>query len=170
MQTFISETRENTFMTPEIELTRGVLNEIFVGTKKHLMQHIHSVHPVSHPDLFKKIEIENKNEVSDIDYVVSEHKYVCQNDGTKRKMLKKYRFVSEFRNIVHENNVLDRRNKRNKKCVGLVNNEQNLLDVVRFHVSSGEAEDDNANNITLEESAPNLTNMTLEEYLKSGSC
>ena len=143
---------------------------MFVGTKKHLMQHIHSVYPVSHPDLFKKIKIENENEVSDIDYVVSEHKYVHQNDGTKRKMLKKYRFVSEFRNIAHENNILDRQNKRNKKCVGLVNNEQNLLDVVRFHVSSGEAEDDNANNITLEESAPNLTNMTLEEYLKSGSC
>ena len=45
-----------------------------------------------------------------------------------------------------------------------------MLDVVRFHVSSGEAKDDNADNITLEESAPNLTNMTLEEYLKSGSC
>ena len=169
-QTFISETREHTFTTQEIELTRGALNEMFVGTRKHLMQHIHSVHPVSHPDLFKIIEIENENEVSDIDYVVSEHKYVNQNDGTKRKMFKKYRFVSEFSNIVHENNVLDRRNKHNKKCVGLVNNEQNLLDVVRFHVSRGEAEDDNADNITLEESAPNLTNMTLEEYLKSGSC
>ena len=104
-----------------------------------------------------------KKEVSDIDYVVSEHKYVRQNDGTKRKMLKKYRFVSEFRNIAHENNILDRRNKRNKKCIGLVNNEQNLLDVVRFHVSSGEVEDDNADNITLEESTSNLTNMTLEE-------
>ena len=104
MQTFI--TRENTFTTPEIEITRGVLNEMFVGTKKYLMQHIHNVHPVSCPDLFKKIE--NENEVSDIEYVVSEHKYVRQNDGTKRKMLKKYRFVSEFRSFAHKNNVLDR--------------------------------------------------------------
>ena len=93
-------------MTPEIELTRCALNEMFVGTTKHLMQH--SVHPVSHPDLFKKIEIENKNEVSNIDYVVREQKYVCQNDGTKQKMLKKYIFVSEFRNIAHENTLLDR--------------------------------------------------------------
>ena len=59
-QMFISETGENTFTTPEIELTRGALNEMFVGTKKHLMQCIHSVPPVSHPDLFKKIEIDNE--------------------------------------------------------------------------------------------------------------
>ena len=45
-----------------------------------------------------------------------------------------------------------------------------MSDVVRFHVSEAEPTEDNSDNIPMEESAPNLENMSLEEYLKSERC
>ena len=110
-------------MAAEIEITKGLRNEMYVKTRKHLMQHIHSVHPALHPDLFKRIEVINDNDLSDLDYVVCENKYQCESDGTKTKKFRKYKFVSEFTNSMPENNLGDRQIKRNKRCVGLVKNE-----------------------------------------------
>ena len=157
-------------VTPEIEIARGTCNELHVNTKKKIMQHIHSVHPKSRPDLFEKIEVMDGMEILETDYVQCEEKYLREEDGRKIKRRQKYKFQSTFANNMLQNNVVEKRSKRYKRCVGLVNKEKNLLDVVCVHVTASANEEDNAENINIDNIPANLEEITLDEYLKSDRC
>ena len=122
-QKLISEMNCTHVSSTKIEIVKGAHNEIFVGTLKQNMAHIHSVHPFSRPDLYDKVEVIDPNNLSDIDFVVTEEKYRRESDGSKRKRIRKYKFVSKFTNIALEKNGTEKRMKWSKKLVGLINNE-----------------------------------------------
>ena len=69
----------------EIVLEKGSNNQLYVSTREGKMKHIHSVHPISRPDLFTKSEITESAPRQPNAYVLEEEKYVRKDDGFKVK-------------------------------------------------------------------------------------
>ena len=78
-----------------LHIEKGSNNELHVSTTDGKMQYVHSVHPLSHPDLYHKSQVDLSYK-SDNEYVLCENKYACKDTGEKVKRLRKYKFTSVF--------------------------------------------------------------------------
>ena len=126
------------------------------------MQHIHSVHPTSRPDLFRKIEIEEKDLPCE-EYTITQDKYVRQQSGEKVKKKKIFKFCSVF--AVNEDNTRDAVASRKKKTVGLAENEESILPLL---ISDTENNED-LEELNVDGVRQNNENLTLDEILKNGN-
>ena len=124
-----------------LKIEKGSNNELHVSTTDGKMQYVHSVHPLSHPDLYHKSQVDlsykNYNE-----YLLCEKKYARKATGEKLTKLRKYKFTSVF------------------SCAA--KNDQQK-------VNTSERDED-LDNINIDDIATNQQNTTLENYLKSGDC
>ena len=68
------------------KMEKGSRNELYVSTKEGRMRYVHSVHPSSCPDLYRKTQVDltynNNNE-----YLVCQNKYEREDTGQKVKKL-----------------------------------------------------------------------------------
>ena len=151
-----------------IVISKGAQSELSLETTGKKMAHIHSVHPLSRPDLYIKNKINGAYVLSKNAVVIEEEKYLREEDGFKVKRRRKYECVSIFaRN--RENNF-DEGNKCESKrirMVGLQENEKSLLDVVRPAYANGNEENEETDDIVKGQDPQNNTPISLEDYLKS---
>ena len=146
-----------------LHIEKGSNNELHISTTDRKMRYVHSVHPLSHPDLYSKSQVDlsykNENE-----YILCENKYACEATGEKVKRLRKYKFTSVF-SSAEKNDQQTKQRKR--KQIGLVENETSLLDILKVNIS--ECNED-LDNINIDDIATNEQNTNLETYLKSDGC
>ena len=153
----------------EIRIEKGRNNELFLSSQKGQMQYVHSIHPISRPDLYKKQEIDdlfaeplNRNDV-----VIAQSKYIRCNDGYKRKREVKYKYTSIFINARTEQ---EEKSKRKGRIFGLQENEETILDVLLQNNSIQDVDDDDLNTERVEGRIQQVEKPTLEEYLRSDKC
>ena len=80
----------------EIQISKGLNSDLHVSSAKGVMKHLHSVHPISRPDLFTRTLINNNTHIKETSVVIEEEKYICKEDGFKVKRKRKYMCTSIF--------------------------------------------------------------------------
>ena len=156
-------------MVQNINIEKGLASELYVTSAKQKMQYVHSVHPVSRPDLYIKMPISNETELKKHSVVIEEHKYVRDQNGHKVKTTNKFLYTSIF--DCNDENVKKQETRRNR-FIGLQDNEKNLLDVINPHrnqnldMDINDQEEDGVNDGENEQQRT----LSLVEYLKSDSC
>ena len=150
-------------LTKEVHVMKKENGSLEMWTGQKRMQHIHSVHPCSRPDLFVMEEIDDIGKCEATDSIIEKEKEVTGNDGKKRKCKVKMKCTSIFQGQGKDDNV-PKITKIRKKSIGLVGNEKTLLDVLQGnrHVDDEDIENANVDNFAATEE-----NVTLEDYLKS---
>ena len=73
----------------DIKIEKGLASELYLTSTKHKMQYVHSVHPVSRPDLYIKTRINSETEIKKNSVVTEEHKYIQDQNGHKAKKTQK---------------------------------------------------------------------------------
>ena len=63
-------------MVQDINIEKSLASELYVISAKHKMQYVHSVHPVSRPNLYIKTRINGETEIKKHSVVIKEHKYM----------------------------------------------------------------------------------------------
>ena len=119
--------REGNISHPEIWLKKGVADSLTVSTGKEVMRFVHSVHPASRPDLYDISEIRNENELDPNHVLFRDEKYKRDAFGRKIKRKRMYKCLSIFSGTC----VTNPRKRKKIKLIGLENDEQNLLDVIK---------------------------------------
>ena len=135
---------------------------LHVATLSGQMSKIHSIHPCSHPDLFKKKELTDELLGNDT-YTENENTNICGPNGENYISTKKYVFKSVFK-TGDKNNPETLQKK--KKIVGLMDHEKNLLDVLE---TSNPDNDEEFETINIDRFRDNSEARTLETVLKSES-
>ena len=124
-----------------LNIEKGSNNELHVSTTNGKMQYVHSVHPLSHPDLYRKSQVDlsykNENE-----YILCENKYAHEATREKVKKLRQYKFTSVF-SSAEKNDQQTKQQKR--KQIGLAENETSLLDILKVNTSECDEDLDNIN-------------------------
>ena len=120
------------------------------------MLHVHSIHPNSRPDLFQLIEVTDQEE--SIPYI-----FVWKNHHEPHK---KFKLVSKFAIKPTELETEAPKKQRNKKTVGLQENEESFLDIIK---PQNKNDDDLANTHVDNFQSPN-EQLMLETILKSTDC
>ena len=109
---------------------------------------LHSVHPVSRPDLFTITEIHDRDQLEPGQILLETEKYLRDEHGWKVKRKRLYRCSS-----LYQEDKIDTL-KENKECrvIGLQGSEKNLLDVVKgnsfFRDENNEVENINPDTVT----------------------
>ena len=88
-------TGEEELIVGNFKMEKGSRNELHVSTKEGRMRYVHSVHPLSRPDLYSKTQVDLSYN-NDNEYLVCENKYEREATGEKVKKLRKYKFTSVF--------------------------------------------------------------------------
>ena len=133
---------------PNIIIKRRQNGVFSVTTEKELMGLLHSVHPVSRPDLFTITEIHDMDQLEPGQILLETEKYLRDEHGWKVKRKRLYRCSS-----LYQEDKIDTL-KENKKCrvIGLQGSEKNLLDVVKgnsfFRDENNEVENINPDTVT----------------------
>ena len=124
-----------------MKIEKGSNNELHFSTTDGKMWYVHSVHPLSCPDLYHKsrVDLSYKN---DNEYLLCEKKYACEATGEKVKKLRKYKFTSVF-SCAAKNDQQTKQWKR--KQIGLAENETSLLDILKVNTSERDEDLDNIN-------------------------
>ena len=154
----------------DIVIEKGLRNEVHLSSPKSKIQYIHSVHPISRPDLYTKVLINDQTEIKKNSIVMNEDKYVHDAKGFKVKTSLCYMYMSIFEcNTTAMKKIEPRRNR----LIGLQENEKNLMDVI--HPQNETIVDKEVDNIDLDEGRGvdgvniNQPLFTLDEYLKSNN-
>ena len=145
-----------------VKIQKNSDGALHVVTLSGQMSKIHSVHPHSHPDLFKKKELTDELLGNDT-YMETENTNICGPNGEKYISIKKYVFESVFK--VGDNNNPENLQKKTK-IVGLMDHEKNLLDVLE---TSNPDNDEELETINVDRFRDNSEARTLETVLKSES-
>ena len=140
---------------PEINIEKQQNGSLHVWSGNKKMQYVHSVTPISRPDLFEYEEIDDNTEISSTEILLK--KYI--NDST----CKTFKCTSVFSQVGHAEQQ-QKKNKHSKRTIGLNENENSLLDILVTNINQGEDDIDNAN---ADNYAPLEDNLTLDNYLKS---
>ena len=154
----------------EIGIGKGSKNELFLSSATEQMKNLHSVHPLSRPDLYKKEQIQDDTvtqPVKKTEVVIVQSKYIHCPDGFKRKCKVMYKYTSIFVNAHGEQ---EERIKRKGHIFGLQENEENLLDVLLPTNNLDNAENDDLEMEVVENGIPQIGRPSLEEYLRSDKC
>ena len=124
------------------------------------MKHLHSVHPISRPDLFTRTLINSNTHIKKTSVVIEEEKYIREEDGFKVKRKRKYMCTSIF-----QTNEVEKKSELKRNCIiGLQENERSILDIVcPLPEENQMIDEDNLNDQRNE----NEQFLTLEEYLCS---
>ena len=140
-----------------------------ISIKRRQMGLLHSVHPVSRPDLFTITEINHRDELQAGQILLETEKYLRDAHGWKVKRKRLYTCSS----LYQEANDTRDTQKENKKCrvIGLNGNEKNLLDVVKgnsfFRDENQEVENINPDTVT---GGLCHNQQSLDSYLFSDNC
>ena len=138
---------------PGICIEKGSNSQLFVESEQCKMLHVHSVHPNSWPDLFQPIEVTDEEEsIPDI-FVWINH----------NELHKKFKLVSKFAIKPTELETAVPKKQRNKKTVGLQENEESLLDIIKPQNTN----DDDLANTNVDNFQSRNEQLMLETILKS---
>ena len=154
---------EEQLAVSNLHIEKDSNNELHVSTTEGKMWFVHSVHPLSRQDLYRKIEVDLSYN-NDNKYLVCENKYVHEVTGEKVKRLRKYKFTSVF---IAAKNIDQQTKQWKKKQIGLAENETSLLDMLKVNRSQ---RDEDLDNINIDDITNNEQNTNFETYLKSGEC
>ena len=149
-------------MLHDICIEKGHDNKIFLASEKGRMKYLHSVHPLSRPDLYTKQQITDEGTDTKNAIVIEEQKYVCSDNGYKYKHTVKYKYTSVF---VDAGMHHDEKTKKTGRLFGLQENEENLLDVLHKIQENHLNEEDEVDNVL--EHLQEERQVTLEEFLHS---
>ena len=156
-------TGEEELIVGNFKMEKGSRNELHVSTKEGRMRYVHSVHPLSRPDLYSKTQVDLSYN-NDNKYLVCENKYECEATGEKVKKLRKYKFTSVFTSA----ETYEQPQKlRKKKPIGFAENEKSLLDILQ--PNRAECEED-LDNINIDDITNTQQNNNVETYLKTAEC
>ena len=84
---------------PGIQIEKGQDSKLFISSEQLRMQHVHSIHPLSWPDLFTKVEVADEHKQ------VPQH-YRCTNPEENGKEFKLVSIFMSERNVTFRVNVL----------------------------------------------------------------
>ena len=149
----------------EVHITKGANNQLIVSSVAENMQYVHSVHPISRPDLFQKTVFDESTPKQINSVIIEEDKYICNSEGYKVKRKVRYECISVFAKGTVNNE--DKQKKRGR-IFGLQENEHNILDVM---FTSGQLQSvENGNNDNTPDTPENPVIPTLEGFLRSDKC
>ena len=115
--------------------------------------HVHSIHPLSRPGLFTKVEVVDEHEE------VSQH-YCCTN---KEENGKEFKLVSIFMSEWNDKGSSDKNKWKSTKHIGLHDTESSLLDILKpMYTTHLDLENTNVDVLTPDEDIINL-----EQVLKN---
>ena len=137
---------------------------MYASSTQRLMGILHSVHPVSRPDLYTKTLIQETTDIPNNALVLEEEKYLQEPNGFKVKRKRKYLYKSMF----EVKDIAVRKIEIKKsRIVGLQDNECSMLDIVhppgQNNTVQNEMDDDQLNDGINENEGVE----TLEQYLRS---
>ena len=141
---------------PGIRIEKGSNGALFIESEECRMKAVQSIHPKSQPDLFEPIEVTDENES------IAEN-FVWSNPNSPHK---KYKLISKFAMNPSDLETAAQRKQRNKKTVGLQENEESLLDIMK----PPNAHDDDLANTNADMFQARTEEITLETILKSQDC
>ena len=98
---------------PGIQIEKGEDSKLFISSEQLRMQHVHSIHPLSRPDIFKEVEVADQHKE------VPEH-YRCTN---KEGNGKEFKFVSVFMSERNDKGSCDKTKWKSTKHIGLYDTE-----------------------------------------------
>ena len=144
----------------EIQISKGLNSDLHVSSTKGIMKHLHSVHPISRPDLFTRTLINNNTNIKKTSVFIEEEKYIREENGFKVKRKRKYMCTSIF-----QTNEVEKKSELKRNCIiGLQENERSILDIVHPLPEENQMIDEENLN---DQRNKNEQFLTLEEYLHS---
>ena len=146
----------------DIRIEKGHENKIYLSSEKGKMKYLHSIHPLSRPDLYTKQQITDEGSDNKNVIVVKQQNYVRADDGYKYKCTVKYKYTSVF---VDAGMHHDEKTKKKGKLFGLQENEENLLNVLHKNKEDHLNEDDEIDNVV--ENLQEDEQITIEEFPRS---
>ena len=141
---------------PGLCIEKGSNSQLFIESEQRRMQHVHSIHPKSWRDLFQPIEVTDENETIPETFLWSN-----TNEPHKR-----FKLVSKFSLKSTDHDTAVWKKMRNKKTVGLQENEESLLDIIKPQNTS----DEDLANTNADNFQTRNENITLETILKNTDC
>ena len=149
----------------ELHIKKGANNQLIVSSVADNMKYVHSVHPISRPDLFQKRVFDESMPKQMNSVIIEEDKYIRDSEGYKVKRKVKYECISVFAKGTVNNE--DKQKKRGR-IFGLQENENNILDVMFTSGQFQSVEDENNDNTS--DTPENPVIPTLEDFLHSDKC
>ena len=141
---------------PGIRIEKGSNGQLFVESEQGRMQHVHSIHPKSWHDLFQPIEVTDEKESIPETFLWS----------NQNEPYKKFKLFSKFEIKATDLETAVLKKQRNKKTVGLQENEESLVDIMKPQNTNDEdLENTNADNFQTQNEQ-----IMLETILKSTDC
>ena len=148
-----------------VHIMKGANNELIVSSVAGKMKYVHSVHPISRPDLFQKTVFDESTPKQMNSIIIEEDKYIHNSDGYQVKRKVRYKCICIFAKGTVNN---EDKQKKKGRIFGLQENEQNLLDVM---FTSGQLQsDEDENNDNPPDTPENPVIPTLEGFLCSDKC
>ena len=139
-----------------IRIEKGEDSKLFISSEQLRMQHVHSIHPLSRPDLFNEVEVADQHEE------FPKH-YRCMN---KEGNAKEFQFVSVFMSERSDKGSCDKTKQKSTKHIGLYDTESSLLDILKpMYIANLDLENANVDVLTPDEEI-----ITLEHVLKNTDC
>ena len=80
----------------EVQIMKGANNELIVSSVVGKMKYVHSVHPISRPDLFQNTVFDESAPKQMNSVIIEEDKYIHNIDGYKVKRKIRYECISVF--------------------------------------------------------------------------
>ena len=138
---------------PGIRIEKGSNGALFIESEACRMKDVQSIHPKSRPDLFEPIEVTDENE------------YIAENFfwSNPNAPDKKYKLISKF---AMNTTDWDTAVRRKQKTVGLQENEESLLDIMKPQ----NTHDEDLANTNADTFQARTEEITLETILKSKDC
>ena len=141
---------------PGIRIEKGQDSTLFISSEQLRMQHVRSIHPLSQPDLFMKVEVVDEHEE------VPQH-YHCTNEEENGK---EFKLVSIFMSEQNDRGSCDKNKQKSTKHIGLHDTESSLLDILKpMYTTHLDLENANVDVLT-----PNEDIINLEHVLKNTDC
>ena len=149
----------------ELHIKKGANNQLIVSSVADNMKYVHSVHPISRPDLFQKRVFDESAPKQMNSVIIEEDKYIRDSEGYKVKRKVKYECISVFAKGTVNN---EDKQKKGGRIFGLQENENNILDVMFTSGQFQTVEDENNDNTS--DTPENPVIPTLEDFLHSDKC
>ena len=113
---------------PGICIEKGIRGDMSAASEQFTMHRLHSIHPSSRFDLFERFEITDPEEIIPEIYAVD----------SVDEPVKRFKLVSKFTLNNTEGSIAERKQIRKKRVIGLQENEQSILDIVKLKDSPDE--------------------------------